>query len=93
MNQRQVNLTFEDNEAVVGPVVYMSGINACIWNSTNSPFFSYDLQDIGKVWRFMTMNDNFILRGSEAVYEPDYYIQTTVEYLNISLPENQIVNY
>ena len=75
----------------MGPVVYMSGVSACIWNSTSSPFFSYDFQDIPKVWGFMSMSDNFILRGVEAINEPDYYIQTTVEYLSISLQDNQIV--
>ena len=91
----QVNLTFEDNEAFVGPVVYMSDMNACIWNSTSRPFFSYDFQDIEKVWSFMNMKDNFILRenGSEAIIDPDYYVQTTVEYINISLQDDIIVSH
>ena len=75
----------------MGPVVYMSGVSACIWNSTNSPFFSYDFQDIQRVWRFMNMGDNFILRGAEIINEPDYYIQTTVQYLIVSSQDNHIV--
>jgi hypothetical protein len=75
----------------VGPVVYMSGVSACIWNSTSIPFFSYNFQDIHKVWRFMNMGDNFILRGALGINEPDYYIQTTVQYLVMSSQDNSIV--
>lgn len=88
----QVNLSFEDNQAIVGPVVYMSGVSACIWNSTSSPFFSYKFQDIQKVWRFMNMGDNFILRGAVGINDPDYHIQTTVQYLIISSQDNNIVS-
>ena len=68
----------------MGPVVYMSGISACVWNSTSSPFFG---KNIYEVWNFMGMGDNSILRDSESFIEPDYYIQTTVQYLDISRQE------
>ena len=75
----------------MGPVVYMSGVSSCIWNSTSDPFFS-DFQDIHEVWRFMKMDNNTILRGVEYINEPDYYIQTTVQHLNIYLQDSdQIV--
>ena len=88
INDPQVNLTFENNRAIVGPVVYMSGIGACVWSSASRPFFSTNIYE---VWRFMKMGDNSILRGADTIMEPDYYIQTTVQYLSISSQDSLIV--
>ena len=77
-------MVFEGNQAAVGPIIYASNLEVCIWFKVNSPFFNPRPQD---GWIFMERRDNYLLRGNMRLLEPDLEFQTIVK--NLSLAENQ----
>ena len=81
----QVSMTFKGNRAATGPVIYASDVDVCEWFDASSPFF----EEIQESWTFMDLRDNYILRGSDELDVPDYYIQTVAH--TIRLAENEII--
>ena len=77
-------MIFENNQAEVGPIVYATNLQVCAWFNVSSPFFNSKPQD---GWIFMTIKDNYLLRGGMKLSNPESNFQTVVK--NFSLAESQ----
>ena len=45
----QVSIYFEDNEAIVGPVLFITNLDACSWFDFSGDYFNID---IVQTWNF-----------------------------------------
>jgi len=56
-------MTFSDNTADVGPVVYIDKLNLCSWNSNQSPYF-----DIERAFRWRFVELKYVCSISFIIY-------------------------
>lgn len=77
-NWKNVNITFDENKATVGPVMLIPDTTICLWNDSVYPFFSTPDKLLHN-WRrsIMTIRKNTDLSGREVA------LQTGISYLNL----------
>ena len=81
----QVNLTFVQNAAIVGPAVYINQLDLCSWYQLGSPFFN---RTNVLRWPFVNLASNLNTgHPPDAVDDPLLYIQTPPINLNVTSPK------
>lgn len=77
-NWKNVNITFDENKATVGPVMLIPDITICLWNDSQDPFFSTP-KELLHNWRsIMTIRKNTDFSGREVA------LQTGIFALNLT---------